>query len=56
MQLSLIPDLVPAKALPKKQAGKQLTLNILGTVAPAPVVTEKKKPLTAPDEWFIAMS
>jgi len=53
MQLSLIPDLVPAKIESKKQtATRQLTLNILGSVATVPVDTIKKQALTTSQAWY----
>jgi len=53
MQLSLIPDLVPAKIESKKQtATRQLTLNILGSVATVPVNSKPKQALTTSQVWY----
>ncbi len=53
MQLSLIPDLVPAKATAKKQANsRQLSLNILGSVATVAANTKPKQALTTSQAWY----
>ena len=53
MQLSLIPDLVPAQTTAQKQtASRQLTLNILGSVATVPVDTKPKQALTTSQAWY----
>lgn len=53
MQLSLIPDLVPAQTTAKKQANsRQLSLNILGSVATVPVSTKPKQVLSTSEAWY----
>jgi hypothetical protein len=53
MQLSLIPDLVPSQPTAKKQANsRQLSLNILGSVATVPVSTKPKQALTTSQAWY----
>jgi len=53
MQLSLIPDLVPAQTTdPKQTASRQLTLNILGSVATVPADTKPKQALTTSQAWY----
>jgi hypothetical protein len=53
MQLSLIPDLVPAQTTAKKQANtRQLSLNILGSVATVPANTKPKQALTSSQVWY----
>lgn len=53
MQLSLIPDLVPAQsAAPQKANSRQLTLNILGSVATVPVNAKPKQALTTSQVWY----
>lgn len=53
MQLSLIPDLVPAQTTAKKQANsRQLTLNILGSVATVPANTKPKQVLSTSQAWY----
>jgi hypothetical protein len=53
MQLSLIPDLVPAQTTGKKQANtRQLSLNILGSVATVPANTKPKQALTSSQVWY----
>ncbi|PZU92573.1 MAG: hypothetical protein DCE90_17990 [Pseudanabaena sp.] len=52
-QLSLIPDLVPAKAEKKAQtSARQLTLNILGSVATVPANTKPKQVLSTSEAWY----
>ncbi len=53
MQLSLIPDLVPAKTTAKKTANsRQLSLNVLGSVATVPANTKPKQALTTSQAWY----
>lgn len=53
MQLSLIPDLVPSKTTAQKQANsRQLSLNILGSVATVPANTKPKQALTTSQAWY----
>jgi hypothetical protein len=53
MQLSLIPDLVPSQpTAPKTKAVRQLSLNILGSVATVPVDTKPKQALTNSQAWY----
>jgi hypothetical protein len=53
MQLSLIPDLVPTKTTDKKYANsRQLSLNILGSIATVPTDTKPKQALTTSQAWY----
>lgn len=53
MQLSLIPDLVPSKIEQKQQIStRQLSLNILGSVATVPANKSKKQALTTSQAWY----
>lgn len=53
MQLSLIPDLVPSQAASKKSvAVRQLSLNVLGSVAKVPVNTKPKQVLSTSEAWY----
>ena len=53
MQLSLIPDLVPVQTTAPKQANsRQLSLNILGSVATVPVDTKTKQALSTSQAWY----
>lgn len=53
MQLSLIPDLVSEQPQQKKQASsRQLSLNILGSVATVPADTRPKQVLSTSEAWY----
>lgn len=53
MQLSLIPDLVPAQNTPKNQPStRQLSLNILGSIATVPTDSKPKQALTTSQAWY----
>lgn len=53
MQLSLIPDLVPSQATYKKStATRQLSLNVLGSVATVPANTKPKQVLSTSQAWY----
>ncbi|WP_055076881.1 hypothetical protein [Pseudanabaena sp. 'Roaring Creek'] len=53
MQLSLIPDLVPAQTTVQQQAtSRQLSLNILGSVATVPASTKPKQILSTSEAWY----
>lgn len=53
MQLSLIPDLVPAQKNIKKQTAiRQLSLNILGSIATVPADTKNKQALSTSEAWY----
>lgn len=53
MQLSLIPYLVPAQTTIQKQlSARQLSLNILGSIATMPVDTKPKQALTKSQAWY----
>ena len=53
MQLSLIPDLIPVKKHTQKDvAVRQLSLNILGSIATVPANTKPKQALTTSQAWY----
>jgi hypothetical protein len=53
MQLSLIPDIVSAEPTAKVQSNaRQLSLNILGSIATVPADTKPKQVLSNSQAWY----